>query len=57
LALDVKEEDEVIIPSFVCSAVLNAVNYTGATPVIVESGKTTTVDLSLTGGFLGGGGS
>lgn len=28
-----------------------------ATPVIVESGKTTTVDLSLTGGLLGGGGS
>ena len=25
-----------------------------ATPVIVESGKTTTIDLSLTGGILGG---
>lgn len=36
LALSVKENDEVIIPSFVCSAVLNAVNYTGATPVIVD---------------------
>ena len=36
LALDVKEKDEVIIPSFVCSAVLNAVNYTGAIPVIVD---------------------
>ncbi len=36
LALDVKKSDEVIIPSFVCSAVLNAVNYTGATPVIVD---------------------
>jgi perosamine synthetase len=36
LALDVKEKDEVIIPSFVCSAVLNAVNYTGATPVIAD---------------------
>lgn len=36
LALDIKENDEVIIPSFVCSAVLNAVNYTGATPVIVD---------------------
>jgi len=36
LALEVKEKDEVIIPSFVCSAVLNAVNYTGATPVIVD---------------------
>jgi dTDP-4-amino-4,6-dideoxygalactose transaminase len=28
--------DEVIIPSFVCSALLNAVNYTGATPVLAE---------------------
>ena len=36
LALNVKQKDEVIIPSFVCSAVLNAVNYTGATPVIVD---------------------
>jgi perosamine synthetase len=36
LALDIKEKDEVIIPSFVCSAVLNAVNYTGANPVIVD---------------------
>ena len=36
LALGVKEEDEVIIPSFVCSAVLNAVNYSRATPVIVD---------------------
>jgi len=36
LALKAKEKDEVIIPSFVCSAVLNAVNYTGATPVIVD---------------------
>ena len=36
LALDVKKSDEVIIPSFVCSAVLNAVNYTGATAVLVD---------------------
>jgi len=36
LALNIKEKDEVIIPSFVCSAVLNAVNFTGATPVIVD---------------------
>jgi perosamine synthetase len=36
LALDIKEGDEIIIPSFVCSAVLNAVNYTGATPVLVD---------------------
>ncbi len=36
LALDIKEQDEVIIPSFVCSAVLNAVHYTRATPVLVD---------------------
>jgi len=36
LALDIKKSDEVIIPSFVCSAVLNSVNYTGATPVLVD---------------------
>jgi len=36
LALDVKKNDEIIIPSFVCSAVLNAVHYTGASPVIVD---------------------
>lgn len=36
LALDIQKDDEVIIPSFVCSAVLNAVNYTGATPTIVD---------------------
>jgi perosamine synthetase len=36
LALDVKESDEIIIPSFVCSAVLNAVNYTGATAVLAD---------------------
>ena len=36
LALDVKESDEIIIPSYVCSAVLNAVNYTGATAVLVD---------------------
>ncbi len=30
LALNVGAGDEVIIPSFVCAAVLNAVNYTGA---------------------------
>ncbi len=36
LALDVKENEEVIIPSFVCTAVLNAVHYTRATPIIVD---------------------
>ncbi|NOR52574.1 MAG: hypothetical protein GQ536_00585 [Candidatus Aminicenantes bacterium] len=36
LALDVKENEEVILPSFVCTAVLNAVHYTGAIPIIVD---------------------
>ncbi len=33
LEMGVGQGDEVIIPSYVCSAVLNAVNYTGATPI------------------------
>jgi len=36
IALNVKTGDEVIIPSFVCTALLNAVNYTGATPIIAD---------------------
>jgi perosamine synthetase len=36
LALGVKGGDEVIVPSFVCTAVLNAVLYTGATPVVTD---------------------
>ena len=36
LSLGVKEGDEVIVPSFVCAAVLNAVLYTGATPFIAD---------------------
>jgi dTDP-4-amino-4,6-dideoxygalactose transaminase len=36
LALGVRGGDEVIVPSFVCTAVLNAVNFTGATPVIAD---------------------
>jgi len=34
LALEIGPGDEVIIPSYVCSALLNAVNYTGAAPVL-----------------------
>lgn len=45
-ALEVKEKDEVIIPTFVCSAVLNAVSYTGATPVIVDI-ETNTYNISV----------
>lgn len=33
LAMDIGPGDEVIIPSFVCTALLNAVNYVGAIPV------------------------
>ncbi|MBI4707528.1 MAG: DegT/DnrJ/EryC1/StrS family aminotransferase [Candidatus Omnitrophica bacterium] len=36
LALKIRKGDEVIIPSYVCTAVLNAVNYTGATVKIVD---------------------
>ena len=36
LALDVGPGDEVIIPSYVCSALLNAVKYTGARPVLAD---------------------
>lgn len=36
LALGVAKGDEIIIPSYVCSALLNAVNYTGARPVLAD---------------------
>ena len=36
LAMGVGLGDEVIIPSYVCSALLNAVNYTGATPILAD---------------------
>lgn len=36
LALDVGDGDEAIMPSYVCTAVLNAVNYVGSTPVLVD---------------------
>lgn len=35
-ALNVKQSDEVIIPSYVCTALLNAVNMIGATPIICD---------------------
>ena len=35
-AMEVKEGDDVIIPSFVCTAVLNAVIQAGARPVVVD---------------------
>jgi len=36
LALGIQDEDEVIVPSFGCSALLNAVLYTGAKPVLAD---------------------
>lgn len=36
LALGVNNCSEVILPSYVCPALLNAVNYTGAVPVIAD---------------------
>jgi perosamine synthetase len=41
LALGIKEGDEVIIPSYVCSAPLNAINYVRATPVLVDINPST----------------
>jgi perosamine synthetase len=36
LAMGLGPGDELIIPSYVCSALLNAVNYTRATPILAE---------------------
>ena len=36
LSLDIHKGDEVILPSYVCQAVLNAVNYTHARPVLAD---------------------
>jgi len=41
LALEIKEGDEVIIPSYVCSAPLNAIYYVRATPVVVDINPST----------------
>ena len=35
-ALNIKKGDEVIIPTYVCSALLNAINMLGAKPVVVD---------------------
>ena len=49
LALGVKEGDEVIIPSFTCSALLNAVHYCRATPIVVDiDEETMNISLSAT---------
>ena len=36
--MDISHGDEVIIPTYVCRAVLDAVNYTGATPALCDVG-------------------
>jgi perosamine synthetase len=36
LALNIKKNDEVILPSYVCQSVLSAVNYTNATPILAD---------------------
>lgn len=36
LAMGIGQGDEVIIPSYVCSALLNAVHYSGATPILAD---------------------
>jgi perosamine synthetase len=36
LSLNIKKGDEVILPSYVCSAVLNSINYIGAKPVLAD---------------------
>ncbi len=36
LALGIGPGDEVIIPSYVCTALINAINYTGAQPVLAD---------------------
>lgn len=47
LALGVKEGDEVICPSFTCSALLNAVYHCRATPCLVDVSEET-MNISLT---------
>lgn len=36
IALNIGANDEVIIPTYTCTALLNAIYYTGATPIIVD---------------------
>jgi perosamine synthetase len=36
LAMGIGQGDEVIIPSYTCTALLNAINYTGANPVLAD---------------------
>ncbi len=46
LALEIGAGDEVVIPSFVCPALLNAVRYVGAVPVPADiNGETFNIDV------------
>jgi perosamine synthetase len=46
LALEIGEGDEVVIPSFVCPALLNAIRYVRATPVLADiNGETFNIDV------------
>ena len=36
IALDINGKDAVALPSYVCTAVLNAVNYVGASPLLID---------------------
>lgn len=52
LALRVGERDEVIIPSYVCTALLNAVKMVGAQPVVVDVDETLQIDARKVGDAL-----
>lgn len=53
LSLGIKEGDEVIIPSYTCSAILNAVMATGAKPRLVDIEKGTyNMDPDIVGNYL-----
>jgi perosamine synthetase len=36
LSLDIKKGDEIVIPTYVCQSVMNAVNYTHSTPILAD---------------------
>lgn len=39
ITLGIEKGDEVIVPTYVCAALLNAIHYVGATPVVVDIEK------------------
>lgn len=53
LCLGIKEGDEVIMPSYTCSALLNAVSYIGARPRLVDiEGETYNMDPYIVEDYL-----